>query len=1136
MTKWNLLCSSALATVLSAGQAIPQGFDQTGFSISLGNETIAGSTPPPSVRTSNPVDHQLRQANVDVRYEGLTGEKLLNIATSDLRSTYRSGDVVPFRASMNYPAFVSRAEVRIVDLSQIGRPLVATVPINPNGSASWMMPSEGARNFGYVLRVYDAQGRFDETVSSRLLRTDTRLEAETFSPVAAGEGEDRSARRGIPVRGGTVVISGSQAPAGGSVSVMGESVPVDGQGKFVVSRILPSGDQVVDVDVNGRTLRRDVEIPTNDWFGVGIADVRAGISRGGINDSEDSYVDGRLAFYVSGQTNSGWHITSSADTQSGPIRDAFTRLNRKDPVNVIERLRADGTDLYPTYGDDSQYYDDTPTSGNIYLRAENETTRLLWGNFDAGISSGGLINNTRNLYGAELAYRSLAVTENGDARFTANLYAAQPKTAPQRDVLRGTGGSVFFLSREDITGGSTNLTVEVVDAETGFIVESLVLQEGVDYQVDHLQGVLLLTEPLSSGLSDDSLISGAGDDYDINIIAQYEYTPTDNDVSNSTTGGRLQGWVTDELRLGVIAMQEEVGTGTQEMVGADLLYRLSDSSSVQLEVAETDGPGIVRSTTTDGGLTIASSGGAASNSAQALRFRAALGFADIGLKQDGHLELYYEKKDAGFSTLTEDIAADQELLGLDLKAELTDRVDLNLSAENFERDGGEQRREAEVSLSYSINDRLSVDAGLAWLDKTSAGNPSETGERLDGAVRIAYAASETTQLYGFVQGTLQNEGGLDDNNRYGLGGSTHLSDELTFSGEVSDGDGGVATDLRLSYRPSENNEIYIGYSLDPTRNPGLDDDGRIVVGGSYRYDKRLSTYGETVLDAPGNQRSITNAYGVNYTPTNSWTLSGGIETGQIRDSVDGDFDRVAISFGGAYTPSDDLSATARLEYRTEDGAGSTRDRETYGFSGSYSNKLNDDWRLLLNAEALVSDSAEGSFHDGEYVRASLGYAYRPIDNERFNMLLRYTHVTDLPGEDQLDRNGNDESPLQRSNVLSVSTSYDLNKNLTLGGKLGYRMAEVADRGTTNFSSNTATLAALRLDWHLQNSWDVLAEGRALYTEETGTTETGALVGVYRNFGEHARIGVAYEWGNVSDDATDIEYDSQGLFLNVIGTF
>jgi len=120
--------------------------------------------------------------------------------------------------------------------------------------------------------------------------------------------------------------------------------------------------------------------------------------------------------------------------------------------------------------------------------------------------------------------------------------------------------------------------------------------------------------------------------------------------------------------------------------------------------------------------------------------------------------------------------------------------------------------------------------------------------------------------------------------------------------------------------------------------------------------------------------------------------------------------------------------------------------------------------------------------------------------------------------------------------LSVNGSYDLNEALTLGAKVGYRKSEVAARGTGAFVDNTAMLAAIRLDWHIVHKWDIMAEGRLLRTKETGTDETGALIGVYRHIGNNAKLGIGYEWGNVSDDLTDLDYTNQGIFLNLVAKF
>jgi hypothetical protein len=54
--------------------------------------------------------------------------------------------------------------------------------------------------------------------------------------------------------------------------------------------------------------------------------------------------------------------------------------------------------------------------------------------------------------------------------------------------------------------------------------------------------------------------------------------------------------------------------------------------------------------------------------------------------------------------------------------------------------------------------------------------------------------------------------------------------------------------------------------------------------------------------------------------------------------------------------------------------------------------------------------------------------------------------------------------------------------------------------------------------------------------EDDTTETGALFGIYRHIGNNAKVGIGYEWGRVSDDLTDLDYEGQGVFLNIIGKF
>ena len=42
-------------------------------------------------------------------------------------------------------------------------------------------------------------------------------------------------------------------------------------------------------------------------------------------------------------------------------------------------------------------------------------------------------------------------------------------------------------------------------------------------------------------------------------------------------------------------------------------------------------------------------------------------------------------------------------------------------------------------------------------------------------------------------------------------------------------------------------------------------------------------------------------------------------------------------------------------------------------------------------------------------------------------------------------------------------------------------------------------------------------------------------GLYRYFGEHLKAGVGYNFTDFSSDLTDLDYDHQGWFFNIIGT-
>ena len=1118
---------------------------EEGFSISielgegegLVRKTIAGSERP--IERARQVDRLLRASGVQVTYDGLGVRPRIAVATQDLRSTYPAGAPVTFRASSNYPAWIARSEIRVTERDNPAR-VVAVIPVASNGSVTWTMPDSGDADLAYALRVYDQAGRYDET-----RRVDRARTGRTFGSVpqdgpivAAGEGDDMAVRRAIPVRGGAVTVSGS-AGARGRVTVMGETAIADGDGRFVMQRILPPGVHDIRVGVGGAGVVRRLDIPEREWFYVGLADLTVGRERGG-----DSFTLGRIAGYAKGHTAGGYTITGSIDTREGELKHIFRDLDRKDPDRVLRQIQPE--DVYPTFGDDSTAFDDAPTSGKVYLRIEKDRTALTWGDYKADEGTSQLVRSDRTLYGLKVSHESLAQTPHGESRLRFSGYAAQPDRLVQRDVLRGTGGSAYFLRRQDILYGTETILVQLRDPVSGNIVESRRLRAGVDYEIDYFQGVIILQQPLGSTAGGGFLTDRPLGQYDVDLVVQYEYVPPTGSVEGYAIGGRAEAWVTDNLRLGLSGARETTGIADNEIVGADILLRKSDETYLRLDYARSEGPGFESSFSLTGGLDLdpASdpSAGAAGTKAEAYRIEARASLAELSAgRMQGNVYAYYDKKDAGFVSADYNIKTAQESWGLAAQVELTQRMDLRVALESFEDRANKVQRDATAVLTYALDAQWTAELGVAATDRANPGGAAtETGSRVDLGARLVWERDEDLTVWIFGQTTVDRSGGLPSNDRLGAGVSARLNDRVTVELEVSDGSLGRAGKALLRWSDGDGTTYRMGYELDPNRMIGANvtgrDRGKWVLGAESRINERVSYRAENTADLFGDRRAYTSAYGVRYTPSDALTFDAAVEFGEGRDGNGGTLERRAVAAGVRFSDGERLQWGLRGEYREDRSTTGTLDRDSWLVSGFARVQVSEDWRLLANVDALVSESDQSSLRDGRYIEANIGYAYRPVVDDRPNLLFRYTYLEDLPGPDQVNIEGDVGGPRQRSHIFSIDANYKLNPQFTLGAKYGYRMGEVADRGSNVFVKNTADLAILRLDYHVVHNWDILLEGRIARYHETDVTETGALLAVYRHFGNNVKAGLGYQFGDVSDDLRLIEGRKEGVFFNVVAKF
>ena len=1026
------------------------------------------------------------------------------------------------------------------------------------------MPSAGPADLVYVLRVYDPDGRWDETKPLPLIRGTGFGDAGAANAPAPGYSEDRTAIRNIPVTGGAVTVYGRNVPAGRMVTVLGDPVPVDGAGSFVVQRILPPGDHSISINVLGQdgsgvSFDRWVNVPSSEWFYVGLADLTVGKRFGSdaietVKDGEFDkvYTKGRLAFYLKGKIKGQYLLTAAGDTGEASLKRLFKNLDAKDPRQLLRRLDPD--DYYPVYGDDSTTVEDAPTRGKFYVRLERGDSHVMWGNFKTQVHGTELLRNERALYGADAVYKSEASTKHGERKTSLQVYAAQPGTLPQRDVLRGTGGSAYFLKHQDITIGSETVTVEIRDRITGRVIQRRSLSYGEDYTLDYLQGMLLLTSPLASSTADGDVVrDGALGGNDVYVIASYEFTPAAADVDGYVYGGRGAQWIGDHIRLGVTGASEKTGAADQKLAGADILVRKSDRTYAEAEIGRSKGPGFGNSISTDGGLTIVdqATAGRRSHTADALRVHARAGLEELlqGVVS-GDVEAYYEAAEEGFSSLDRQVTDDEMKWGAKVRIAIAEKTDVIASYDEFKSDTGRSDRELDAGIEHKISPAWKIAGGVKHR-KTDAPDRDINGSRTDLGGQITRNFNETDSLYVFGQGTVERSGKIPRNDRAGVGGTRALTDKTSLGLEASYGSGGVGAEATLDYKPTADDNYYIGYRLDPGREFGFDEDfalqgddlGAIVAGARRKQSEAVSLFAEDSYDMFGRKRSLTQAYGVTYTPAPAWTGTASVQIGQIWDdtinSVTGiknsDFDRTAIALAAGFHPNEKVDGRVKGEVRFEDSNDDTRDATSYYFGMALRYAVNDDWRFLATGDAVIADASE-SVRDGEYVEASLGYAYRPTLNDRLNALFKYTFLYDAPGASQVTAAGTRGSS-QLSHILSADVDYDVSPLLTIGGKYGFRIGETKSReaGAT-WEDSSAHLGILRADFHVEQNWDVLLEGRVLWSRESDTADFGALAAVYRHLDDNFKIGVGYNFGSFSDDLRDSDANDHGVFVNAVGQF
>lgn len=1124
-------------------------------------------------------DVALEKADVQFKFDNLESRPRLNVTAwpnsirhQDDASTEFAENRVQFRLYTNYAASIDKAEIRVFDAGKSLRDTpLAVVPVDVNGRAEWQADFETykapGRELVYVLRVHDKDGNFDETAAQSLWIVDqlpARVqESDAEKELRVGYGENRLVQKNIPLNGGAIKVYGSGIPAGHHVWVAGRPVPVADNGEFVVEEILPAGLHTVEVAIldeagNGDLFLRDLELKKNDWFYVAMADVTVSdnqtngpaelVTNDNAHYDNDLDVDGRLAFFTTGKFGKDWQLTASADTLEGPVDELFSNFMQKSPDALFRRIDPDY--FYPTYGDDSTVEEAAPTLGKFYLKLKQNDNYGMWGNFKTSYTDNSLAHVDRSLYGGNAHYQSAAVTGFGEKRFMIDGFAAEPGTVSGRDEYRGTGGSLYYLRHQDVLTGSERVRIEIRDKVSGMVLAVKNLTPAQDYDIDYLQGRVMLAEPLSPTSADNLLVSSdAGGGNEAHLVVRYEYSTGFDDVSNLSNGGRAHYWFGDLLKIGVTTSSSDEAGNESTLNAGDITLRKNAETWFKAEFSGSEGVSSTAFLSNDGGFNFGEAGNTlvgndASVQADATRFDASINLRDIHENANGVLTAYQQSVDAGYSAPGLITARDTEQTGATLRVPVGTKAEVRAKIDQKVQDQGLETEAAELDVAYQVNERWKVSTGLRQ-ESREDNSPvvpltQIEGERTDLVVRADFDSKGKWTSYGFIQDTVTSTGNQEENGRVGAGGAYRVTERFKTTGEASSGDLGMAARLGTEYLVSDRTNLYLNYALENERtdNGVRAQKGSMSTGFKSHYSDTTSVYLEEKYTHGDVPTGLTHATGVDLAPNDRWNFGASLDFGALNDNQTGaEIERSAVGVKVGYG-FEGMTLASTLEYRVDNLQNpdlSVSERRTWLTKNSVKYQFSPDARLIGKLNYSESKSSLGEFYDGTYTELVAGYGYRPVDNDRFNALLKYTYFYNLPSAGQVTIANTAAEFIQKSHIMSVDTLYDLTPRWTLGGKYAYRLGQVSqDRSNPQFYDSRASLYIVRADWHVMRHWDAMIEGRLLDLPDAKDQRSGALVGLYRHLGDHIKLGAGYNFTSFSDDLTDLTYDSQGFFINLIG--
>ncbi|HEV8324965.1 MAG TPA: OmpA family protein [Myxococcota bacterium] len=425
---------------------------------------------------------------------------------------------------------------------------------------------------------------------------------------------------GSTVPNDTLAVSGETDPTN-KITVNGVDVPVDKKGRFYHLAKLTDGKQELVVratDKEGNTgeIRWPIVVDSEQWFLLAIADGAIGTIEAGLDgetahsriDAGPIFLHGRGAVYFKG------HIKGKYLFKDYFITGHLDTAKMRAFENYFEDI-VDPNAYFEVYGDSGEEIREVSARDKLYVKVKADDSLLLVGDFKTSLKGIDLLRYERTLYGAAIDFKK---GYGGTLKSGGNLFTSEVKAFGSRDdkairhahnLLRGTGGSVYFLKEDDLIEGGEQLYIVVRDKDTGLVLYRTPLMRNLDYTIDYIAGMVTLREPLPSVVDAAFLIDAptaglsALDGHPTYLEAEYQFQG-DAATAGTAWGAHAREKIAgDVLSIGGGYIEERRdGEVNYRLYGADLTLALGKKTKLTAEAARSFATDASNFASDDGGL------------------------------------------------------------------------------------------------------------------------------------------------------------------------------------------------------------------------------------------------------------------------------------------------------------------------------------------------------------------------------------------------------------------------------------------------------------------------------------------------------------------------------------------------------